>query len=327
METTTGRTAAIVVLLVLLVALGSAALLETSREGDDDDVRPVEHVPEDVDYIGYLEPEPMYEDPTVESTTRRSLRFQDSVAFYDGPSFPDSFVVPPASPLDPTNASWVVYYGRTNGSAYDARIVRANWTAADLVAAVEERRGVTLSPDEYRGEFFHEGEGLAVAVIDDGTYAVGNASAVRDAVNVTDGEADPVDGPLRQEYEETDDGYVRYVYRFRPSNVPNYPFVGDSVRAIEYVGGAYYRNGSNVGLTTDLSVDDEEQARNVEGILNAGFTFYRIESENATLREELEKVEFDRNGLEVRISYQSSPEGYRVLIRGLVRNEPDEGES
>lgn len=321
---TTGRSVAIVAVLVLFVALGSAVLLETERS---DEAQPVEHVPADVDYVGYLEPEPMYDDPTVESTTRRSLRFQDNVDFYDGPSFPRSFAVPPASPLDPGNVSWVVYFGRSNGSAYDARVVSANWTADDLVSAVEERHDVTLSPGEYRGRFFHEGDGRAVAVLSDGTFAVGNTSAVRDAVNVTEGEAEPVDGPLREEFEATSDGYVRYAYRFRPSNVPDYPFVGDSVRDIEYVGGAYYRNEGAVGVTTNLSVAEEERARNVEGILNAGITFYRIESENASLREELEKIELERDGREVRISYRSSPEGYRVLIRGLIRNEPEQGES
>lgn len=350
----TRRRAAIALALLLVVAAGAVAAAVFMDSGES--TEPLEAVPADVDYVGTLQPDEMHQDEQVASTSRRSLRFQENVAFYDGPPFTASFAVSGETPLEPTDAEWVTYYGRTNGSSYDARVVRANWSAEAFVSAVEERRNVTLSPDEYRGQFFHHGGGYAVAVLPNDTYVVGNETAVRDAVDVAEGEdeAESLDGPLREEYEATRDGYVRFAYRFRPSNVPDYQFVGESVRRIEYVSSAYYRNASaaaddgggendadagddgeggtgseaaaesDVGVAISLTVDDEEGARSVESILNAGMTFYRIETDNATLRGELEKIEFDRGGDEVRISYESSPDGYRVLIRGLIENEPEE---
>jgi hypothetical protein len=343
------RRAAIALALLLVVAAGAVAAAVLMDSGAS--TEPLEAVPADVDYVGTLQPDEMHRDKQVAATSRRSLRFQESVAFYDGPPFTASFAVSADTPLEPTAAEWVTYYGRTNGSSYDARIVRANWSAQSLVSAVEERRNVSLSPDEYRGQFFHHGGGYAVAVLPNDTYVVGNETAVRDAVDVAEGdedEAESLDGPLREEYEATRDGYVRFAYRFRPSNVPDYQFVGESVRRIEYVSSAYYRNASatsgdggpgtddgggagsdgaaeeRVGVAISLTVDDQQGARSVESILNAGMTFYRIETNNATLRRELERIQFDRGGDEVRINYESSPDGYRVLIRGLIENEPEE---
>lgn len=319
------RRVGIALALVLVLAAGAVAASLFLDSGES--TGPLEAVPAGVDYVGTLEPDEMAADRHVASTTRRSLRFQENVDFYDGPPFPTSFAVSREGSLEPEDAAWVTYFGRTNGSSYDARIVRANWTAQALVSAVEARHNVTLSPGEYRGEFYHAGGGYGVAVLPNDTFVVGNDTAVRDAVDVARGEAEALDGPLREQYEATSDGYVRYAYRFRPANVPNYPFVGESVRRIQYVSSAYYRNGSRVGVAVNLTVDDEEGARSVESILNAGITFYRIETSNATLRGELEKIELERASDEVRISYESSPEGYRVLIRGLIENEPEtEGE-
>lgn len=321
---------------LLLAGLGGFALLSLPEpDPAAEPWEPLDGVPDEVDYVGYLDAGEYRSDDDAELATRRALRFQSLVQFYDGPPFGETFALGVReSELDPTDAREVTYFGRHN-SSYEARIVVGNWTAAELAAAVEADANATIETTEVNGTTLHRGSGLAVARLgtdsNDTVLAVGNETAVRDALNVTGGGADGVAGPLRSEFEERA-GYVRFAYRFRPVLVPNYPFVGGAVESVEYVSSEYTLNRSGGNVTTDdivrvridIRTADTSSVRDVRTMMNAGVTFYRVESRNATLREELAKVELpeaaDRT---VSLRYESTPSGLHVLVRGLFRNQPE----
>ena len=326
---------------LLLASIGGAALLSLPDSATTAEPRePLDGVPSESDYVGYLDADTYRADGDAETATRRALRFQSLVQFYDGPRFRESFAIRESS-LDSDAVREVTYFGRHN-SSYHGRIVVGNWTARGLASAVEADANVTLEPTDVNGTTLHRGGGLAVARLGNDSnstvLAVGNETAVRDALAVTDGGGEGVAGPLRDEFEERE-GYVRFAYRFQPFRVPNYPFVGEAVDSVEYVSSEYVltRSSGNataetddrasnatVGVTIDITTTDSESARSVRTILNAGVTFYRVESANETLRDELGKVELpEADGRSVRLSYESSPRMLRVLIRGLFRNQPE----
>ncbi|MFC7226885.1 hypothetical protein N0B31_05675 [Salinirubellus salinus] len=330
---------------LLLAAVGGAALLslpddETTTESRE----PLDGVPSEVDYVGYVDTDTYRSDADAAHATDRALRFQSLVQFYDGPPFRESFALGVReSALDTTAVREVTYFGR-HDSGYEARIVVGNWTAADLAAAVEADANVTLERSDLNGTTLYRGGGLAVARLGNDSantvLAVGNETAVRDALEVTTGEAetDGVAGPLRSEFEERE-GYVRFAYRFRPFRVPEYPFVGGAVESVEYVSSEYVLNRSttaaagtatpsadppNVSVAIDITTADAESARSVRTIMNAGVTFYRVESRNETLRDELATVDVpEAEGRSVTLRYESSPRMLRVLVRGLFRYQPE----
>jgi hypothetical protein len=332
---------------LLLAAAGGAAFLSVPQESSGSDPRePLDGVPADVDYVGYLDVDTYHEDAAAARASDRALRFQSLVQFYDGPPFRQSFALRESS-LDRSAVRKVTYFGRHNES-YGGRIVVGNWTVDDLVSAVEADSNVSLEPTDVNGTTVYRGGGLAVARLRNDSassvLAVGNETAVREALAVTDEAADGVAGPLRTQFEARS-GYVRFAYRFRPFRVPEYPFVGESVNSVEYVASDYVLNRTAVDETptadgtngTDaaaappdirmriaITTTDEESARSVRTILNAGVTFYRVESRNETLREELARVELpEADGRRVTLSYESSPQRLRVLVRGLFRNQPE----
>ena len=330
---------------LLLAGLGGFALLSLPEPDPAAEPRePLDGVPDEVDYVGYLDAGEYRSDDDAELATRRALRFQSLVQFYDGPPFRDSFALGIRdSELDSTAAREVTYFGRHN-SSYEARLVVGNWCAAELAAAVEADANVTLDATEVNGTTLYRGGGLAVARLGNDSnatvLAVGNETAVRDALDVTGGGAEGVVGPLRSEFEERS-GYVRFAYRFRPFRVPNYPFVGEAVESVEYVSSEYALNRSaggasgtatagpasanaTVRVRIDITTADSTSARDVRTIMNAGVTFYRVESGNDTLRDELARVELpDVEGRTVSLRYESTPSGLRVLVRGLFRNQPE----
>lgn len=283
---------------------------------------PVDRVPDDVDYVGYIDPQTSRTDSERHNATLFALRFQSVTTFYSGPDFRRSYGVGRHETPDPDAVGWVVYFGRSNGSAYDARVVRAAWRVKTLVAAVERDTNATLSEGRYRGKTIYHGDGRAVAVLADETFAVGNTTAVHDAVAVHVGANESLDGPLRHRFER-EDGFVRFTYRFRPETAPRYiPFVGDAVERVEYVGASYSLNGSKLAVSVNVTAAGPNGADAVAGILNAGITFYRFETKNASIREELRKVELAREGRVVRLRYESAPGNWIPFLRSLARNQP-----
>lgn len=303
------------VALVLAAALGLALFLH-SPDGE-----PLDRVPADVDYVGHLDADAMRSDPATANATRRSVRFQSAVDFYAGPEFTGSYAFREDGPGGEVRS--VTYFGRSNGS-YAARIVSADWRRAAVPPAVERSENVSLDRTTYRGRTLHAGDGSAVAAIGNDTFVIGNATAVRDALDVAAGERESVSGPLRDRYRATT-GFARFAYRFRPGSVPDVPFAGDSIRSIEYVAAGYRQNGTDLAVAVNVTTGDESSARSVRGIVNAGLTFYRFETSNESLRAELDRIELSRTGRTVRITYESAPENYRVLLRGLARNQPRDG--
>ncbi|MFB6205774.1 MAG: hypothetical protein ABEJ05_04500 [Haloglomus sp.] len=315
---------------------------------------PTASVPAGVDYVGTLNLTAMRTDPAVRNGTRASLAFQGRVRFYDGPPYLRALALSPPenATLDPDAASHVTYFGR-GGEAYGARLVVTNWTAAATVDALRARRGVAFTAKTRRGfTIYRSDSGPAVAVLDSGAeggpipragprlLAVGNGSAVADAVDVAIDRADPeaepatLGGELLRRYRDAPNGYVQFAYRFRPSTVPDYPFVGPAVRTVQYVGTGYALNrtaasGNEAGATPDIRIriritaEDADSADDVRNILAAGQSFYLFESSNRTLKTELRKVTFDVAGRTVVANYESSPRGLRVLVRGLFRNQPE----
>lgn len=304
----------VAVALVLATALGAALFLHSP------DSEPLDRVPDDVDYVGQVDAEAMHSDPATADATRRSFRFQSAVDFYAGPEFTSSYAFRDDGPEGEVRT--VTYFGRSNGS-YAARIVTADWDRTAVPAAVERSENVSLDRTTYRDRTLHAGGGYAVAALGPDTYVVGNATAVRDALDVAAGERESVSGPLRERYRATT-GFARFAYRFQPGSVPDVPFVGESVRNVEYVAAGYRQNGSDLAVAVNVTTADESSARNVRGFLNAGLTFYRFETSNDSLRAELDRVELSRAGRTVRITYESEPGNYRVLLRGLARNQPRE---
>lgn len=310
------------VLVVGLVASGVGAFLVLSGGSE---ATPVDSVPRDADYVARVDTDAMRESAAVANATRRTLAFQSRVRFYAGPPFLRSFAFAGATAVNASNAHAITYFGRHN-SSYGARIVETGWRPVAVAAAVDARHDVALSETTYRGRTIHGGGGYAVADLGNGRLVVGNRTAVRDAVDVAAGTATPVEGPLRRAFERQRPGYVRLAYRFRPQSVPDFPFIGESVRAIEYAGATYYRiptaNGTQIGFSINARSGDTTATKDVKAIVSAGLSFYRFEAGNRSLRRELSKVNVSVQDRAVGIRYRTTPRGLRVMLSGLSRNQP-----
>lgn len=322
---------AVVVLAVTALAGCSGLPLPFGQEAAE----PMDAVPGDVDYVGHVDYAAYrQQSPEVRATARDALSFQSRVVVYDGPAFLDALAFENDTGLDRDAVRSVTYFGRQNGS-YGARVVRADWETGDVVAAVEARRDVTMTEDSHADRALYvAGNGsVAVADLPEG-YAVGDPAAVRDAVDVAAGEADPVSGELRAAVER-ESGYVRYAFRFDPGKVPDVTLVDtEGFEAIRLVSAGYHAdgaaggtaadggNGTRMGVAFNLTAADGTGADRVRSLLNSGLAIYRTQVAGPALSRELERVELDRRDRRVVVTYESTPEGFRTLLAGL-RDDPE----
>lgn len=320
-----GRVPATVVVGVAAVAVvgagvGAVVLLSSSAESS-----PADSVPQDADYVGHVDADAMREKPPdVRAATREALAFQSLVVFYDGPDFPTALAFRNDTGLDPAAVHGVTYFGHTNDS-YAARIVRAEWTEPAVVAAVEREANVNLSAARYRNRSLYVAadDSTAVAVLEEGRYVVGGVGAVRDAVDVAVGDADPVAGVVRREFEQRA-GYVRFAFRFDPRTVPDIPLVGTGgFEAVRVVAASYdtnaTANGTRIGVAIDVTVADAEGADQVQALLDTAVVLYRTQVAGPELAAEFEKVDLAATDRTVRIAYESTPDGLRTMLEGLER--------
>lgn len=311
-------TAVAVVLLAAAGVVGAFYLADSSEPS----ASPADGVPENVSYVGHLDAETMRSSQGARNVTGEAVRFQSEVDFYDGPPYDRSFLFR-ESDLSPDAVAEVTYFGRANTS-YRARLVTADWQRDDLVAAVEADANATLTAETYRDRRLYVGDGVAVAAVEDGTFAVGNETAVRDALDVAAGERSTVSGSLREQFEDRE-GYFRLAFRFRPKTVPDYAFVGDSIRSVEYVATEYRINGSNVATESVVVTEDADSARSVKGLLGFARTIYRTQTDDEALATELGELRFEVEGRTVVSRYESPPDQFRVLLRGLYYQQPTSG--
>lgn len=306
--------------LLAIVALAGCAHLPFGQE----ETQPADSVPQNADYVGHVDHDALRAtDSGVRSATRESLAFQSNVSVYDGPDFLDSLAFANGTELNRSRVESMTYFGRTNGS-YRARVIRADWQTGAVVTAVERRENVTLTEQSNanRTLYVAENGSVAVAVLPEG-FAVGQPRAVRDAVAVTTGDADPLTGTVRDRF-EAETGYVRFAFRFHPEKVPNVPLIQtESFKAIRVVSAGYDTNESadgsesQMGVAINLTVADQNAADRIRQLLNSGVALYKTHVASPELTTELDKVTLERSGRRVTITYESTPEGFRTMLDGL----------
>ena len=91
------------------------------------------------------------------------------------------------------------------------------------------------------------------------------------------------------------------------------------------VNGNYHRQRAAPAVRVRIHITSEGagSADDVRNILAAGQSFYLLQSSNDTLKTELPRARFNVPGRTAVTQYESSPAGPRLLVRGLVRNQPE----
>jgi hypothetical protein len=126
------------------------------------------------------------------------------------------------SGIDPRQLQEVLTFGVYDQPGRFAGLLWTGWTEDDLLA-LDERMTGSLTEDTYNGKTVYRGSTAGeslLAVLDDGVFAVGPGDSVEDAIDVWQGDADPVGGEVRSAYSSAAGGYARFGFDVPTAAIP-----------------------------------------------------------------------------------------------------------
>ncbi len=227
--------------------------------------------------------------------------------------------------LDLRGASEVLVFGEIpeNQMAQQERvgvIIHADWAEDDLVSSVEEEQDTEYQQTEYQGEsVLYEpaeepqfGTPMYLGVLGDGQYVIGEEESVRGALDVVYGDADPVSGPVRDIYDEASDGYVTIAAAPPAGAIPENPGAGmgqdldfSAFQELQALSVVYDTTDGDAAVETKMVAADENDAQDIEDVTSGALSLVRGSVQDEALTDELRKVEVDRDGATITVSYQS----------------------
>ncbi|MFB6203446.1 MAG: hypothetical protein ABEK01_03050 [Candidatus Nanohaloarchaea archaeon] len=309
----------------LLFVIGtSTAVIVTQTSLLSSGTPAVSQVPSGVDYVAQVDMSVLQDKETkklVNTALETAPSYQTSAN-----SLQDALdKIENKSGIDPRDTEEVVAYGKipdqTGSTSYFGLIAHADWSLDTLVESIRKETPQNLSERTYKGKTVYvaksesvvqgqSGQSLWIAEIGTGEYAVGTEKAVKDAIDVSVGDSEPLSGELKAAYESTRDGYVRFASRIPESQVPSGSMgMGPDLSAfknISYVSGAYYTDSNKVGINLNMETGGTESAKDVKDAIKGGISLLSTLASNEKAQETLDKVKVSRDGKQVTITYEDS---------------------
>lgn len=297
------------------------------------------NVPDSADSVVVFDAD-VLDDPTTEElvdTTVDSVLSQESG--YDGPDSYDEAVEEISEEfeedlgIDPFEVDEAVFFAEIpeadedDPEEYAALVVSSDWEEDDLQSFLTsaEDEDVEVEEDSYKDVPFYtmveDVDNFYVADLGDGTYAMSyEEGPVRDVVDVSVGDAEALSGELREELASIRAGHISYAAEFPSSYIEDDPaaqeFDLEPFEEIAVVGGSYFTEGDEVGLSANIratsSEDAEEVEEAVDGLLSASSLFLPEEYDVF-----IDPVEVERDGESVEALYRDDVDSITESIRGL----------
>jgi hypothetical protein len=218
-------------------------------------------------------------------------------------------------------------YGVTPQTEYSAAIVTTSWSESELVSELENQSDANLTESTYADATLYTQNGdQYVGVLGDGRFVFGPRAPVEDVLDVASGNGSAVGGDLRDAFEDTRDGHVRFASEVRNDQVPTDEL--DETGAVsnanifdevDVVSGAMYTDGDTVGTDVSMTVGDESTAENLRGV-TIGAVSYARQSLNGTQYHAYvsqENMSVSRSGTSVTLSSTNGVDSLETLLETL----------
>lgn len=313
-------------------------------------------VPEDVDLVMYMDSSIANDEATndlaaefnamagAESGDETDIEASfeaDTDLSYDGLN---SLVVFGKYPDDGSGSGTAVGPGPASqlaGTDYGAALIDSNWAEDDFVDAMEDApsgESVTVyAEDEYEGytvyvqqpteddipDYIQDTENPTwVGVIADGKYVVGSEDAVKDALDVNAGEEDAFSGDLRDAYDQTRDGLIKFASAV-PEDQVNSGMASQSAENVDYVAGSYYSSGSEtLGMELRMITGSSDDAENIIAQIDGGLATLDESVDDDDVKALLDSVETSQSGSTAVVTFEAETstiaDGTQALARGFM---------
>lgn len=231
------------------------------------------------------------------------------------------------SGLDPRELSEVLVFGDYDRPDRSAAVLWSEWSAEDLLAVGERTTG-TPTEDSYKGAtVYHGGTGdVDLAVLGDGAFAVGPAPGIEAAIDVREGDADPVGGDVREAYASSADGHVRWGFSVPTNLVPEESGSSLDLAALRTVTYGYGSLTGSNEFRFSLRTDGDGSASEVADLAEAARTLLRTqlsrsgmpERGSERVRQLLDNTSVSRQGRTVTITNSNGAEAVALGLGAVL---------
>lgn len=252
---------------------------------------------------------------------------------YDGPTTKgealDVFTEETGLNLD--QAELAVGFGKYESAdtgGYSGLWFRADWSSEAVVEALTtEYRNYTEG--DYNGSTVYEPDhdygGSWLGIPASNAYVLGTETAVKETIDVADGEMDSVGGTLVDAYSSVRDAPFKFVSTVPSDSLPQRPFqIGDSsvdpqrFADVEHVAGATYHEDDVVGITLTLFAGDGDDAATIRDALEGAIAGAKGSVADETINDALEEITVERDGTKVTADVSGSVDRAVTLIETLA---------
>lgn len=289
--------------------------------------QPLADVPPTGDAVLTVDANTFFADDGVRNTYDAWLAAQSAAEYYEGPTSLEGALdaFEEQEGVDPRDLSRVVAFFSFDGeravSSNDGTgyLIEGAWDAAELVDYFDHEY-VEYTESTYGDHTIHEPDDeytATVGVLEEGRYVAGGPTAVRRAIDVDRGEAEPIGGPVADAYSDTTAGPVRFATAVRAEWFPEEYSAADAsldlspVRSVETATGAIYRDGNTRGIRVALNAPDEAGGEDLVDLLNGLLSLAesQVERQDATpefVTSLLADVDVTRDGERVTLGVERS---------------------
>ncbi|MFQ5925529.1 MAG: hypothetical protein ACE5IE_05985 [Dehalococcoidia bacterium] len=201
----------------------------------------------------------------------RILADPDLIAAYDEatkePDMPQTFEqaldrVEDEIGIDPRDFSEAVIFADIESEDYFGAIISGTFDREALMESIEQAIGEEMTATEYRGYTIHtiaiEGEEWAIFFLSDGSFVFGSLDAVRDVIDVKEGEPG-LSGAVAEAYTSLGDVWVKVAAEVPEEAIgeltedaTEIPMASQFLEDIEVVGFSFDKIGENLSLVLKM---------------------------------------------------------------------------
>jgi len=230
--------------------------------------------------------------------------------------------------IDPGPAREVVIFSDNRSaaeSAYGGFVLHTDADTDTAVAGVQDTTDSSYQSTTYNGRTVYvpaNASNRYIGVLGEGELVVGTQAAVRDTIDVSRGDADPVEGSLRTAYENTDNGTVRFATTTPERWVPSGGGALDTevYGKLDTASGNYYIDGGAAGLTVQLRASSGPDAQTVAQVTEGATVIGQRTVENESVAAALDSVNVTREGETVTVRYEQPLGAFQRTVRYLYGN-------
>lgn len=190
-------------------------------------------------------------------------------------------------------------------------IMETNWDEDEFITAIEEESFNEVEQETYNGYTVYDDGFDYIGVLDEsGVYVIGDRGAVESAIDVHAGDADSLNGDLRDAYDNERDGLMKFAADMPEEDIipddPTAQFDTNVFNNVNTVTGVYYTDGNDVVFQTSMVAGNEADADDVYDVSDGALSMLRGTVENPELEDVVNAVSIEQNGNTVSVEYRSS---------------------